>query len=76
MNKRRATKHRMPLLNCFLFNRLEQHKNNIDWDFLVKTTQTLIGDLFHVSYYSVLVHLFLDTVRDMSLSVCKTRVIP
>ena len=26
---------------CFL----EEHKNNINWDFLVKTTQTLIGNV-------------------------------
>ena len=26
---------------------LEEHKNNINWDFLVKTTQTLIGDTLH-----------------------------
>ena len=28
---------------CDIYNHKEKHKNNIQWDFLVKTTQTLIG---------------------------------
>jgi len=27
---------------CDIYNHKEKHKNNIQWDFLVKTTQTLI----------------------------------
>ena len=28
---------------CDIYNHREQHKNNINWDFLLSTTQTIIG---------------------------------
>ena len=30
---------------CDIYNHADKDKNNISWDFLVKTTQTLIGKL-------------------------------
>ena len=29
---------------CDIYNHTDKNKNNISWDFLVKTTQTLIGE--------------------------------
>ena len=29
---------------CDIYNHKEKHKNNIQWNFLVRTTQTLIGN--------------------------------
>ena len=31
---------------CDIYNHTDKNKNNISWDFLVKTTQTLIGKLY------------------------------
>ena len=39
---------------CDIYNHKEKHKNNIQWDFLVKTTQTLIGnspETFHRLFF-------------------------
>ena len=30
---------------CDIYNHKDEEKNNINWDFLLKTTQTLIGSI-------------------------------
>ena len=35
---------------CDIYNHTDKNKNNISWDFLVKTTQTLIGELLIASF--------------------------